>query len=179
MVYRFGHVPNLIWEEQMDIRGFFTIIFVLLLACQGISFAADVGEECPKFTLKIIDGEKVQSDAIKGKNPLLLVFWATWCSPCKEKIFELKKIYSEFQPKGLKIIAINPCINDSLKKVKRFIKKHKISYPVFLDEGSIITKRFKINGLPTIVIVNKDGIIRYRAHELPKDFRKDFKSLTK
>ena len=163
----------------MNIRSILTLIFVLLLASQGLSFAVNVGQECPKFELKIIDGPKVQSDRIKGKSPLLLVFWATWCTYCKDEIPKLKKIFSEFEPKGVEVIAINPGVNDSLDRIKQFIKKYKISYPVAFDEESKTIECFKIIGLPTVIIIDKDGIIRYRAHELPEGCKKYFEGTTK
>ena len=163
----------------MKIRDILAIVFIFVLLSQGFSFAANVGQECPQFDLKIIDGPKVHWDGIKGKSPLMLVFWATWCRGCKEEIPELKKICAEFEPKGVKIIAVNPGVNDSLERIKRFIKKYKISYPVAFDQKGTIVESFKIVGLPTVIIVDKDGIIRYRAHELPKRCNNYFERITK
>ena len=151
---------------------------ILILALCKIGFPAEVGEKCPTFLLKAMDGKEIQSERIKSNNPLFLLFWSTWCPGCKDKIPELKKISSQFAPKGLQVLAVNVGINDSPEKVKRFIKKYRIDYPVAIDEGSQVTKLFRIQGIPTVVIIDKKGIIRYRAHEIPKNLTVLCESLT-
>lgn len=152
---------------------------ILILTICDTGFAAEVGEKCPTFILKSMDGKEIQSAGIKSDNPLFLLFWSTWCPGCKDKIPKLKKISSQFTSKGLQVLAVNVGINDSPEKVRRFMKKYKIDYPVAIDEGSHVTKLFRIQGIPTVVIIDKEGIIRYRAHEIPKNFTVLCESLIK
>jgi len=152
-------------------------MFLFILVSPAAGLAVNVGEKSPGFMLKTIDGKELQSCEIKGKKPLFLVFWATWCPACKKEIPKLKKIYSTFEPKGMDFLAVDVGVNDSLAKVKRYIKKYKISYPVAFDEGSQVTRLFNIQGTPTIIIVDRHGIVRYRSAAVPEDLKKHFEDL--
>ncbi len=59
-------------------------------------------------------------------------------------------------------LAINPGVNDSLRKTRLYVEKFQIPYPVMFDEGGAISKSFGINGVPTIIIVDKNNIVRHR-----------------
>jgi peroxiredoxin len=151
------------------------MIFILILVWQNVGFTVIVGDKSPKFVLKTIDGQEVRSDKIKNNKPLFLVFWATWCLACKKEIPNLKKIYAEFKGKGLEYIAINVGINDSQTRVKNFMNKYQISYPVAFDKESQVTKRFKVWGVPTIFIIDKGGVVQYRSTKVPDDLAKYLK----
>ncbi len=163
----------------MKIKGFMAIALLLILAWPGSGFAASVGDASPEFAFKGLDGTEYRSDAIIGKKPLMLVFWATWCPNCKKEIPALKKIQADFEPQGLELIAVNVGMNDSAAKAQRYIEKYKITYPVAFDKGSETTKRFKVQGTPTVIILDKSGIVRYRSAVVPEDLEEHYKNLTK
>ncbi len=150
------------------------IMIISGLAWPMAGFAAEVGEAAPDFVLKKTDGVEIRSDAIKGENPLMMVFWATWCPNCKEEIPKLKEIYAAFKPRGLDLLAVNVGVNDSLERTNRYMKKYDIAYPVSFDEGSAVTRRFKILGTPTVIIIDKSGVVRYRASRVPDDLEQHF-----
>ena len=163
----------------MKIERFAIVVLLFILAYPIDGFAASVEDISPEFVLNGIDGTKYHSDRIIGKNPLMLVFWATWCPNCKDEIPALKKIHTDFKTKGLELIAVNVGINDSKAKTKRYIKKYKITYPVAFDDGSKITKRFEVQGTPTIIIIDKRGVVKYRSAAVPDDLEKHYESLIK
>ena len=72
------------------------------------------------FTLKSLEGEEFKLSSFRGKNPVYLVFWATWCPYCVKEIPRLKELYAKLAPKGLKILAINIGYNDPLLRVQTF-----------------------------------------------------------
>ena len=74
-------------------------------------------------------------------------------------------------------VTVKYGVKESFKKVKRYITKHKNTYPVAFDEESQVTKRFNIFGTPTIIIVDKGGIVRYRSASIPEDLEKYFQDL--
>lgn len=139
--------------------------------------AIDVGDAAPPFELETLDGRKVNYNEIKGKKPMLLVFWATWCPACKEEIPRLKSVYSDFKSKGLSFLAINVGINDSVKKAEKYVEKHGIDYPVAYDEGSSVTRIYRVHGTPTVMVLDKNGIVRYRSSSAPQDLSKHFDAL--
>ncbi len=153
------------------------LLFFLALAAPSSALAADVGDSVPGFVLEKTDGTVLRTDALKGKKPLMLVFWATWCPSCKVEIPRLKEVHAALKPRGLELIAVNVGVNDSLNKTKRFMKKYDITYPVGFDEGSRITTRFKILGTPTVIIVDRSGVVRYRSSGVPVNLEENFNIL--
>ncbi len=152
-------------------------LFASLFLFATSSYAIEVGSPAPDFSLKTLEGKDVRLGDYKGKNPVYLIFWATWCPVCEEEIPNLKAIYSRFQPKGLVLLAINVGINDSLKKAALYKEKHKLPYAVLFDNDGSITKSYGVMGTPTMIVMDKNGIIRYRASAVPDDLDKHFDKL--
>lgn len=115
-----------------------------------------IEENAPDFTLKNLQGEKVKLSDYKGKV-VLLVFSTTWCPHCRAEIPHLKKLYAEYQKKGLVLLNID--IQESQAKVSSFAKKNEIPYPVLLDKDGQVGLTYGIRGVPTTVLINKEGII--------------------
>lgn len=135
---------------------------LLLFPCSADAGFVGVGDKAPAFQATTIDGQKVSLDIPRSEKPLFLVFWATWCPFCEESIPRLKEIYSQYSPKDMTFLAINPGVNDSLRKTERYVEKFHIPYPVVYDKGGVISKSFGINGVPTIIIVGKNDIVLHR-----------------
>ncbi len=139
--------------------------------------AVEVGEKMPSFSITTLNGEVIDSKDIVGKKPVLFVFWATWCPNCKEEIPHINEMAAEFGPKGMLFLGVNVGVNDSAKKVRRYAKKYKMQYPLYFDEGSKLTKTFKVSGTPTVIIVDKKGVVRYRDIAPPADLLTHFDKL--
>jgi peroxiredoxin len=137
------------------------------------------GDKAPVVEVTTLDGKKVSSQNLKDGEALFLFFWATWCPYCVAEIPKLKDAFSTYGPKGMKFLAVNPGINDSLKKIERYVDKYKLPYPVVHDKGAKITKQFGIMGAPTYIIVDKNGIVQYRGNRMPKDLAERFEKLIK
>lgn len=105
----------------------------------------------------------------RGKVPVLLYFWATWCTSCKEEMPKLNRIAADFGPKGLAVIGINVGVNDSVRKAKAYRKKHGLEFPLLFDEGTRVTRSYGVWGAPTILIMDSRGIVRFRGASLPDD----------
>lgn len=141
--------------------------------------AADVGDEMPSFTITTLDGKVVESSSLIGKQPVFFVFWATWCPNCKAEIPHINEMAKEFTPRGMEFLGINVGVNDSEKKVQRYAEKYQIQYPLYFDTGSQLTRDFKVSGTPTVIIVDKGGVVRYRDVAPPPDLLLHFDELNK
>ena len=85
------------------------------------------------FTLPDIDGNDVTLSQLMEKGPVLISFWATWCSPCKEEMKKINEIYNKYKDKGFTYIAINQDNQKSVSKVKAFITAQNYNFVVLLD----------------------------------------------
>jgi peroxiredoxin len=141
--------------------------------------AAQVGEQMPSFSITTLDGKVIDSSTIIGKKPVFLIFWATWCPNCKSEIPHINEMTEEFGSQGMIFLGINVGVNDSIKKVRRYAEKYQIRYPLYFDEESQLTRKFKVAGTPTVIIIDKSGIIRYRNVAPPPDLLAHFDELNK
>lgn len=164
-------------------KNVLVVVALVLMIASALPFSADAsavrkGDKAPAVDASTLDGKTVSSKELKDGESLLLFFWATWCPYCIDEIPKISDAYKTLGPKGMKFLAVNPGINDSRKKIEKYVEKYQIPYPVVFDSGAKITKSFGIRGAPTYVILDKDGIVRYRGNKMPKDLAAHVKQPT-
>jgi len=118
--------------------------------------------EAPDFTLPNLDGQAVTLSDFEGQ-PVLINFWASWCSPCRYEMPYLEDIYREWNGKGLVLLAVN--IAESHDEVFRFVQDYGYSFPTLLDLNGVVANEYnKYNvfgrGIPMSFFVDGGGIIR-------------------
>ena len=118
---------------------------------------AQVGMPAPNFQLKNLNGQSVSLSDLQGK-PIVINFWATWCSPCTYEMPYLQQIYDEESAKGLLVLAIN--IGESSAKVRQFIESNDFSFPVLLDTKRDVAQDYNIQYIPSTFFIDKYGIIQ-------------------
>ena len=143
-------------------------IITLLVIAPATSFALSEGEPLPPFDTEDIDGNPVDLKEIIGQKPIMFVFWASWCPSCFFEVPKLNALYKEFSPQGMEFFGINVDQNDSINQAFKFMGKAKMRYPVIYDTGSVITKNYGVPGVPTIIIVNKKGIVTFKRNYVPE-----------
>jgi thiol-disulfide isomerase/thioredoxin len=113
-----------------------------------------VGKPAPPFTLKGVRGSTVSLASYKGKV-VLLDFWATWCRPCRIEMPRVDALYKEFKPKGLVVFGVNYAEDPAT--VKGFLASNPYSMPILLDVKGEVGRRYKADGIPTLVVIGRDG----------------------
>jgi peroxiredoxin len=119
------------------------------------------------FTLSDLEGRKVTLGPFLGKKPVLLVFWATWCPECKAAIPEINALTTGPLAEKLQIFGID--FRESREKVAQAVKSRGIRYPVLLDERGQAARAYGVVGIPTYVLIGREGFIVYKSHTLPGD----------
>ncbi len=132
-----------------------------------------VGKAAPDFTLKTFDGQTSMTlSAWKGKKTVLLNFFATWCGPCKQEFPGMVNVYEEYKSQDVEFISIDVGENkgaDPQALLPPFVKQYGLVWPVVMDEEHRVTKAYGVGPIPTNVIVDRDGIVRwYQAGGLPE-----------
>ena len=148
------------------IAAYGSILLLILLALKTNAQEEDrgyiikVGDKLPdSIILKLTDGSVVNVNQLKGKV-VLLQFTASWCSVCIKEMPHLEsEIWQVYKNKGLVFIGIDR--DEPLKKVKKFKKKLKITYPLALDPGAKIFAKFahKEAGVTRNVLIDKNGTV--------------------
>jgi peroxiredoxin len=115
--------------------------------------ADDQSRQHADFTLTDLDGMKWNLRALAGKV-VLVNFWATWCPPCRKELPDLNALYQRFGTRGLVILAIS---DEDTAKVKPFVAKQSLTYPVLLDPGRKVNELFHVEGIPKSFVYGRDG----------------------
>ena len=121
-----------------------------------------LGQKAPDLVV-----EKWLSKEPDRKDKFVLIdFWATWCGPCREAIPELNAFHKKF---GDKLIVIGVS-DEAEKKVAKFAKP-KIEYFSAIDTKGRMKKTLKINGIPHVIIIDPNGIVRWEGFPLLEGYK--------
>jgi thiol-disulfide isomerase/thioredoxin len=131
-----------------------------------------ISKDAPDFTAENwLNSKSMELAKLKGKV-VLLDFWAPWCSPCRAVIPHLVKFYEQHNKDGLVIIGVTKLYgsyrDDKINKGKvkadeerkligEFLPRFKITYPVAIADGDTPFKTYGVRGIPTLVIIDKEG----------------------
>jgi peroxiredoxin len=127
------------------------------------------GQKAPDFMLKDLDGKSVTLASHRGKV-VILVFWASWCPPCKDELQSLDKLYGMYKNKGLVILAVSS--DRSLSAVKDFIVQNPVTFNILFDERlSVSRDLYKAFMVPTTFVIDRRGTI-FKKHFGEQDWTK-------
>ncbi len=121
---------------------------------------ATVGEIAPDFKLQNLEGKAVSLRSF-GDKPVLINFWATWCSACVYEMPFLEQIHEEWSEKGLVMLAIN--VGESPAKIQSLLKRYNFSIPVLLDTTETVARKYGVTGWPTTFLIDRDGVVQDRV----------------
>jgi len=119
----------------------------------------------PSFALLDLDGNKLSTDELKGKV-VVVDFWATWCGPCIASFPSMQKMVNKYKDSSdVKFVFINTWENgeDKEKKAGDFIKTNKYNFQVLMDNDNAVIESFKVDGIPTKFVIDKNGVIRFKS----------------
>lgn len=110
----------------------------------------------PAFALNDLNGQKIELANYKGKV-VLIDFWATWCTPCREEIPHFVELQKQYGDQGFQIVGIS--MDDNVKPVQNFNKEFKLNYPVVMGDEATADAYGGVLGLPINILVGRDGRI--------------------
>ena len=88
---------------------------------------------------------------------VILNFWATWCAPCKEEMPSLDELQSNTKLNNLKIFPINIGQEDRSKSISFFKELNIKNLDIYIDAPITLAKKFSLRGVPTTILLNKEG----------------------
>jgi peroxiredoxin len=121
----------------------------------------------PDFTLTDLTGKEHKLSDYRGKD-VLLIFWATWCPPCRMEVPDLSELRRTVSEDKLAMLAIS---NERPDVVKKFVADQMINYTIFLDKGNMpapfgFMRIYRTTGVPCSFFINAEGKIKLAASGL-------------
>ena len=134
-----------------------SLLALLLSGCLAGANAA-APQPAPDFTLKSLSGENLKLSELRGQV-VLVNFWASWCGPCRQEMPLLDEMYQRYQKLGFTILGVN--VEQDAAAAQAMLKESPVHFPVLFDPQSTASKLYNLNAMPTTVLVDRSGNVRY------------------
>ena len=144
------------WVPRVSIRWLISALLCVPLTVQAVSHQ----DVAPDFTLKSLEGSNLRLDEYKGQV-VLINFWATWCGPCRQELPLLDRIHQRYQDAGFAVLGINVEGASKADEAQAMVSKAGVTFPVLVDEGQQVSELYALEAMPTSVVVDRDGVVRY------------------
>ena len=118
----------------------------------------NAGDIAPDFTVEMLDGSKVTLSALQGK-PTLLIFWATWCPPCRLELSKLQEHIIDRYGDKINVLPISR--GEERAKVEEYISKMGYTFAVGLDGDQSIYRKYATNYIPRCFVIDAKGKVLY------------------
>lgn len=119
----------------------------------------------PDFTLQKLGGGTITLSEFKGKKPVVVDFWASWCPNCRRDMPNLNRFYEKYKDK-VEVIGVN--LQESESTVGKFIASRGIAFPIALDPSGQASNAFGIQYTNTHFLIDMDGNL---VRTIPGDIR--------
>lgn len=118
----------------------------------------NAGDVAPDFTVEMLNGSKVTLSALQGK-PTLLIFWATWCPPCRLELSKLQEHIIDRYGDKINVLPISR--GEERAKVEEYISKMGYTFAVGLDGDQSIYRKYATNYIPRCFVIDAKGKVLY------------------
>jgi cytochrome c biogenesis protein CcmG/thiol:disulfide interchange protein DsbE len=144
--------------------GFVVAVVLALVLMLGYGLASKQGNtgnsllarEAPDFTLKLFDGNTLTLSDLRGQL-VVVNFWASWCSPCREEAADLENVWRDYKGRGVVFVGVN--VSDTRQDALDYIKEFDITYSNGPDQGKKIYNTYGVTGFPETFLVNREGVV--------------------
>jgi thiol-disulfide isomerase/thioredoxin len=111
----------------------------------------------PRFVAWSIDSTPVQRSLNDfAGHPILLNVWATWCDPCREEMPSLERLYRDYGPRGLRIVAVSIDDRGNEDLIREFVREHDLTFDILHDPKGSIMPLYLVVGVPQTFLIARD-----------------------
>jgi peroxiredoxin len=134
-------------------------VATLLVSAVPVRAQALVGHSAPDFALPPATvGDNVRLSEFLGQ-PVMLLFWSSRCGVCAAQLAALGRLYDTYQSSGLIVLGVS--VDDDAQGAERYARAHPAHFPMLLDQAKEVGRAYRIDRLPTTVLIDRSGVVRY------------------
>lgn len=155
------------------------VVVALILYAFMPGSPVSVGQTAPDIILRFTEGGEQRSLSSYHGNVVVLDFWATSCAPCRDTMPRMEEFHKRYQGQGVNVIGVAVDVDD-YDKVVQLAKELGVTYPIAADTAGEAKQYYQIRSLPTLVVIDKDGVIALRLEGYdPANTRKQLEDAVK
>jgi peroxiredoxin len=141
-------------------------LFFLLVLSFSITLSAqesnEDGKKLPAVQLKDMNGKSVNTAELGFDGPVVISFWATWCSPCKRELNTIQELYEDWQTEtGVHLVAVSVDDEKTKSSVPTYVNGKGWDYLVLMDPNGDFKRAMGVNNVPHTFLVDPSGNIVY------------------
>jgi thiol-disulfide isomerase/thioredoxin len=137
-----------------------------------------VGTPAPAVVVNDLEGKAVNLGDYIGRKPVLLEFWATWCSVCDDLLPRVRAAHKAYGDQ-VEFFGVNVTVNQTPERVRRWVEKHQPPYRTLYDEQGASTRAYQAPLTSYIVIVDRKGTVAYTGTGAEQDLEAALRKVVK
>lgn len=120
-------------------------------------------QSLPDVALKNLEDETIHTGKIENDgNPIVIAFWATWCTPCKNELNTIDELYADWQEEtGVKLIAVSTDDQRTAGRVVPYVDSRSWEFEILLDPNGDFKRAMGVNNIPHTFLIDGNGKIVY------------------
>jgi cytochrome c biogenesis protein CcmG, thiol:disulfide interchange protein DsbE len=119
-----------------------------------------IGAPAPTVRTTDLDGRTVDLARWIGKGPVLIEFWATWCTPCAELMPAMDAAHARFGDR-VTFLGVNVAMNETVPGVRAWVEQHRPGFQVLYDSSAAAIRAYDIQATSTVILIGADGKVAY------------------
>jgi peroxiredoxin len=141
-------------------KNYLLLVLLGLFASAAVTAGQGLGA-APDFSLPDASGKPVALTDFKGQV-VLINFWASWCGPCREEMPLLDELSTRYAPLGFTMLGVN--VEEDSTAANGFLAGTPVNFHILYDRENKVSKLYDVIAMPSTVIVDRAGQIRYIHH---------------
>jgi peroxiredoxin len=139
----------------------FSLLFVAF-TFSALTQDAEIGKSIPSVSITNAEGKSVNTAQIGNGKPMVISFWATWCSPCKRELNTIHDVYQDWVSEtGVQLVAVSVDDQKTADKVFVYSDAQQWEYLVLSDINGDFKRAMGVNNVPHTFLVDQNGKIVY------------------
>ncbi len=115
----------------------------------------------PDFALKSLDGRTVSLADFRGKQKVVVAFWASWCGPCRVETPALRTFYQKTHKADADYEIVAVSIDDDRGAAEEYAARSKMPFPVLLDTAQKAAGAYGVDSIPRLFVIDKSGTVTF------------------